>query len=95
MFLRGQQISGGRLLVDIVCCLCGIATLIYALYVWSGYGFTLGPNHRLHPGAPDPSGYARWLVLVGLSISGYFGFSLASTLTHTDTDDEDNGTENI
>ena len=95
MFLRGQQVSGVRLCVDIVCCLCGIGIFIFAIYLWSGYGFTLGPNHRLHPGAPDPSAHARWLVLVGLGISGYFGFSLASTLVYSDSKDEEDGTSNI
>ena len=95
MFLRGQQVSATRLLVDVVFCLCGIGILIFAIYLWSGFGFSLGPDHHLHPGAPDPSAHARWLVLVGLGISGYFGFSLASTFVYTDSKDEGNVTQNI
>jgi hypothetical protein len=95
MLLRGQQVSGVRLLVDIICCLCGVCILIYAVSVWSTYGFSLGPDHRLHPGAPDPSGHAPWLLLVGLAISAYFGFSLASTFVHTEPDNEPDETENI
>jgi hypothetical protein len=94
MFLRGQQVSAVRLLVDIICCLCRIGIFGYAIYLWSGYGFSFGPDHHLHPGAPNPSGHARWLVFVGLGISGYFGFSLASTLTYTDSDDESDGPVN-
>ena len=90
-----EQISVVRLLVDVVFCLCGIAILAFAIYLWSGFGFSPGPNHHLHPGAPDPSFHARWLVFVGLGISGYFGFSLASTFVQTDSKDEDNGPGNI
>jgi hypothetical protein len=95
MVLRGQQVSGIRLVVDIIFCLCGIGILIFAVYLWSGFGFDLGPNHHLHPGAPDASGHARWLFLVGLAISGYFGFSLASTFVHTEAKEESDGTSNI
>jgi len=59
------------------------------------FGFSLGPDHHLHRGAPDQSAHARWLVLVGLGISGYFGFSLASTFVYTDSKEEGNGTRNI
>ena len=87
MFLRGQEVSAARLLVDIVFFLCGVGILAFAIYLWSGYGFALGPDHHRYPGAPDPSGHARWLVLVGLAISAYFGFSLASTFVYTDSSD--------
>ena len=95
MFLRGQQVSAIRLVIDIVFCLCGIGILVFAIYQWSGFGFSLGPNHHLHPGAPDPGAYARWLVLGGLGISGYFGFSLASTFVYTDSKDTRDSTQNI
>ena len=85
MLLRGQQVSGKRLFVDVVCCLCGVGILILAIYLWSGYHFSPGPGH-FRPGAPDPSIHARWLFIVGLSITGYFGFSGASTFARTDTD---------
>ena len=85
MFLRGQQVSAVRLVVDILGCLCGFGILAFAIYLWFGFGFDLGPNHHLYPDAPDASGHARWFVFVGLAISGYFGFSLASTFVQTDT----------
>jgi len=94
MFLRGQHVSAVRLVVDIICCLCGLGILAYAIYLWSGYGFSLGPRY-LHPGAPDPSAHARWLVFVGLAVAGYFGFSLFSTFTQTDSRDEGDETKNI
>jgi hypothetical protein len=96
MFLRGQQVSATRLLVDVVFCASGIAIIVFAIYLWSDYGFTLGPNHRLHPTAPDPTGHARWLLLVGVGIAGYFGFSLASTFVQTDSkEDDDDATPHI
>jgi hypothetical protein len=65
----------------------GVVVLAYSIYLWSGYHFSLGPNVRVYPGAPDPSSGARWLFISGLIISGYFGFALyASTLAPPDSD---------
>jgi hypothetical protein len=59
----------------------GVVLLVYSIYVWSGYHFSLGPNVHIYPGVPDPSSGARWLFVSGLILSGYFGFALcASTL---------------
>jgi hypothetical protein len=67
----------------------GLMVLAYSIYLWSGYHFSLGPNVRVYPGAPDPSSGARWLFVSGLIISGYFGFALyASTLPPPDSDDD-------
>ncbi len=82
-----------RLAVDVLFCLIGLGILIFAIYFWSSYGFAMGPGHRFHPGDPDPSAPARWLVFVGLSIFGYFGFSLASTFLYHPRDGGD-ATEN-
>jgi len=65
----------------------GLMLLAYSIYLWSGYHFSLGPNVRIYPGAPDPSSGARWLFISGLIVSGYFGFALyASTLPPPDSD---------
>jgi hypothetical protein len=31
-------------------CVLGLLVLGYAIFTWAGYGFTLGPDQRLHPG---------------------------------------------
>jgi hypothetical protein len=56
-----------------------------AIYLWSGYDFSPGPG-PFRSSAPDPSFHARWLFIVGLGITGYFGFSVASTFTRPDAD---------
>jgi hypothetical protein len=67
----------------------GVVLLGYSIYMWSGYHFSLGPNVRVYPGAPDPSSGARWLFVSGLILSGYFGSALyASTLPPPDSDDD-------
>src|SRR5437868_8926615 len=71
----------------------GVVLLVYSMYMWTGYHFSLGPNVRVYPGAPDPSSGARWLFVSGLILSGYFGFALyASTLpppnSHAGTQDK-------
>jgi len=61
--------------VHAVGCAIGLLGLAYGVVTWAGYGFALGPG-RLHPGAPDPSGGARYFFLAGLTISAYCAFAL-------------------
>jgi hypothetical protein len=70
---------------------CVIALLIlgYAVFVWAGYGFTLGPDQRLHPGAPDPSAGARYFFLGGLTVSAYCAFALYLTTGSSQKSDSD------
>jgi hypothetical protein len=56
-------------------CLFGFFVLGYALYTWAGYGFSLGPNHHVHPDAPDPSLGARYFLLAGLTLAAYCAFA--------------------
>ena len=74
-------------------CVIGLLVLGYAVFVWADYGFTFGPDHRLHPGAPDPSIGARYFFLGGLILSAYCAFAVylatgSSQKSDTDTDDD-------
>ena len=73
-------------------CVLGLLVLGYAIFNWAGYGFTLGPDQRLHPGAPDPSVGARYLFLADLTLSAYctFGIYLTSGSSRGSDDDADN-----
>ena len=75
--------------VHILGCLLGLLILGYAIYLWSGSGFTLGPNQRLHPGVPDPSGGERYLFLLGITLSAYLTFALYSALGPANSSDSD------
>jgi len=70
---------------------CGVGMLVlgYAVFAWAGYGFTLGPDHRLHPGAPDPSIGARYFFLGGLILSASCAFALYLTTGSSQKPDED------
>jgi hypothetical protein len=72
-------------------CVIGLLVLGYTVFVWAGYGFTLGPNHRVHPGAPDPSIGARYLFLGGLTLSAYCAFALYLTSGSSQRSDSDTG----
>jgi hypothetical protein len=52
----------------------GGLVVAYALYRWSGFGFTLGPGK--YSMLPDPSAGYRYLFLVGLTIVAYSLFEL-------------------
>src|SRR6187401_2663382 len=65
----------------------GLMVFAFSIYDWSQYHFSLGPNVRIYPGAPDSSSGARWLFISGLILSGYFGSALyASTLSPESSD---------
>ena len=66
-------------------CLFGFFVLGYALYTWAGYGFSLGPNHHVHPDAPDPSLGARYFLLAGLTLAAYCAFALYNSVIRSDT----------
>ena len=85
-----QNVNGVRFLVDVVLFLCGLGVLIAALHLWNGCGFLENLLTRHHRGERDPCDYARWLTLVGLIISGYFGFSVASRFIQTGSPNDDN-----
>jgi hypothetical protein len=95
MFIRGQNASGLRVLGDVLFLLCGVGVLVIAIYRWSDCGFIATFTTWHHRGQPDPCGYAKWVTLVGVVISGYSGFSLASTFVNTDSKGEGNDTQNI
>jgi len=70
-------------------CVIGVLVLGYAIFVWAGYGFTLGPDHRLHPGAPDLSIGARYVFLGGFALSAYCAFALYITTGSSQKSDGD------
>jgi hypothetical protein len=70
-------------------CVLGLLVLGYAIFTWAGYGLSLGPDQRLHPGAPDPSVGARYLFLAGLTLSAYCAFGLYLTSGSSRTSDGD------
>lgn len=84
MLFRGGEVSVAGLVVDLICCAGGFGVIAFAIYIWSGCGFSFGPDHHVYPGAPDPSFFARWLLLLGLGITAYFGFSLWSRFIDSD-----------
>jgi len=74
-------------------CVIGALILGYAIFEWAGYGFTLGPDHHLHPGAPDPSIGARYFFLGGLTLCAYCAFALylasgSPDISNSNTDDD-------
>jgi hypothetical protein len=76
----------------------GLLILGYAIFTWAGYGFTLGPDQRLHPDAPDPSAGARYLFLAGLTLSAYCAFGLyltSGSSLRSDRDADNHGSQGI
>jgi hypothetical protein len=83
--------------LHVVGCLIGVLVLVYGIVTWAGYGFTLGPG-RFHPGAPDPSGGARYFVLAGLALTAYCAFAVylgTSSSRRPDNDTTDDKTSGI
>src|SRR5260370_5916780 len=78
-----------RFCVHVFGCVIGVLVLGYAIFVWAGYGFTLGPDHRLHPGASDPSIGARYFFLGGFTLSAYCAFALYITTGSSHKTDSD------
>ena len=95
MFVRGQNVSGFRLVVDILFLLYGLGFLAVAIYLWSDCGFVSEFTTRQPSGRRSPCDSARWMTLLGLVISAYFGFSLASTLLCTKSGNDDDAVNNI
>jgi hypothetical protein len=66
--------------------------------VWAGYGFTLGPNHHVYPGVPDPSFGARYFFLGGLTLLAYCAFALyltSGSSPKSDSNAPDDGSPDI
>jgi hypothetical protein len=80
------------LVLHVLGLVAGIVVVVYAVLLWSDYGFTPGPFRR---DAPDPSAPARWFFLVGLAVVGYCVFTLWTFIGRTKRKAKDDGTSSI